>query len=226
MAAKPSITEDAPSGPGAWVVSFNDCMTNMLCFFVMLVSFSAFDAGSLGRIRGAFKGMSLDSIFHGKKMLVDSLMPSDWTVDRTEKGAEQPVDFDPVSISNPRQRPLVPRTDAYRDRTDLYLPANHVFWARGTLLTPHGRKCLDMTAALLRKNPRRVIVSAYEPRGAQSRDSRNRLDRCLAVADYLAAGAGLRPSLLGISAASVPRSGHDDRSAFIRITLLKQELVR
>lgn len=40
------ITEEAEEGAPAWVVTFGDLMSLLLCFFVLLLSFSEMDRDS------------------------------------------------------------------------------------------------------------------------------------------------------------------------------------
>ena len=51
MAKKKKRSEDdGPPAIGEWIVTFSDCMTLLLCFFVLLLTFSSFDEEALKRI--------------------------------------------------------------------------------------------------------------------------------------------------------------------------------
>ena len=57
MASKdrqPVVDEGGPSVPD-WMITFSDCMTLLLTFFVLLLSFSSFDEASLSKLDGAFR---------------------------------------------------------------------------------------------------------------------------------------------------------------------------
>ena len=67
MARKPQAEEDSPNAVGDWIVTFSDCMTLLLCFFVLLLTFSSFEEIELGQFAGHFKGTSHTSVFPVKR---------------------------------------------------------------------------------------------------------------------------------------------------------------
>jgi chemotaxis protein MotB len=48
-------TADAPAGVPAWVMTFADLMTLLMCFFVLLLSFSEMDAAKYKQVAGSMK---------------------------------------------------------------------------------------------------------------------------------------------------------------------------
>ena len=117
--------DDAPGVPG-WIVTFSDCMTLLLCFFVMLVSFSSFDEGSLRQISGAFRSHGSRWIFPIMSGVTDSTFePLDSVVDRTAEGSETPTDAAAELIQFPRPPLVILDTDAYRDKKVFHILSKH-----------------------------------------------------------------------------------------------------
>jgi len=86
------IEESSAGGAPAWMTTFSDCMTLLLTFFVLLLSFSSFDERTLGQLSGAFDFQPRRSIFSFNVKHDDSLAGErDSVVDRTDKGAEKPA---------------------------------------------------------------------------------------------------------------------------------------
>jgi len=149
--------EDKPPSQ-AWLLTFCDCMTLLLCFFVLLLSFSSFDKMKFDTLRGAFHSMSFDWLDE------NSERPKTSVVERPE-----PKDF-------PRQGPMIPTNkedtddpnkapiemldmDLYQDRTVFYLPSRRFFWGQGVNITGDGKDYLHFLAAFLRKFPCRIVVA-------------------------------------------------------------------
>ena len=64
MAKERVKIEEAPGGAPKWMVTFSDCMTLLLTFFVLLLSFSSFDDK-------AFRKMST-ALATGKSSITDA----------------------------------------------------------------------------------------------------------------------------------------------------------
>lgn len=154
MAKRP---DDKPPDQ-SWLVSFSDCMTLLLCFFVMLLSFSSFDEIRFDTLCGAFQSMSLD-----------------WLEDDTERPRESLIEHEDAK-DFPRQGPVVPThkkehnkpnrppidildMDLHKDRTVFYLPSERFFWGRGISMTAEGKEYLHSLCRLLRRLPCRIVIA-------------------------------------------------------------------
>jgi chemotaxis protein MotB len=121
--------DEAPPGPGPWIVSFNDCMTNLLCFFVLLVSFSSFDANARARIVGNMRIQSSPSILPSDADITDTdVKPQERVFDLSEQGSERITDKTAPTVK-PLAEPFVSSADAYKDRQVIYLDADRMFIA-------------------------------------------------------------------------------------------------
>jgi len=194
-------------------------MTNLLCFFVLLVSFSSFDPQAQSRVTGAFMSLSHVSVFASKPGAAESVVaPPDKPVDFTDLGSEVPTDEDPVLTEQPLSRPLVPPTDAYRDRRVLYLPSAELFIGQGACLTGPARQRLKLISHFMKLVPCDVMI-------AESGGGDPALQRAWAVADYFITEAGIPADRLSI-ASRPATSPHRSGLSVVEIALLKRSLAR
>jgi len=207
--------DDKPAGPGAWLVTFSDCMTLLLCFFVMLMSFSSFDEGALNRFAGAFESLAMDSISDSRQSVKDSVVPPRGRMlDHTQAGSDMPTDSPPKNTPNPRPSRAALGTDAHRDKQVLYVASPRLFWGNGGSLTKSGQELLQMVASFMTLMPCDAVIG--EVPGAAEAGSNPQaivqrgLDRSLSAVRYLttqaklpagrfhvAAPAGLAPARFG-----------------------------
>ncbi|MCD6303380.1 MAG: hypothetical protein J7M21_00275 [Planctomycetes bacterium] len=183
MARRKKKHDDEPAGPGEWIVTFSDCMTLLLCFFVLLLTFSSFDEVELQKLAGAFNYQNdLDRIFPVPRKIKDSIVePADRYIDMTEKGSETPTQSPRQPTLQPKRLPAIFDDDAYKDRRILYIPSEKLFWGEGTVLRPAGRRYLDKIASFLRMLPCRVVISETGPAPAPAGGRSARIDRAWAV---------------------------------------------
>lgn len=181
---------DGPPAAGAWIITFSDCMTLLLCFFVMLVTFSSFDEVSNSKIAGAFGCSDFDSISQHKRTIMDSIIPPrDRQIDHTLAGSEKPTNDPPKSIQNPREPLDITSTDAYRGKKVFHIASSRLFWGDGCSFVQAGRDYLHMIATFMSMAPCHVVVG--EIPGSEERDLnpqaalRRGLDRSWSVMRYL-----------------------------------------
>jgi hypothetical protein len=162
--AKKDNSPPPEEGPplNGWILSFSDCMTNLLCFFVLLVSFSSFDVGAKSRIQGAFMSMTNPTISGRKTDPTDAIVPpQERPFDSTSEGAEKPTDLPPEPVRKPQSQ-VVPDIKAFHDQVTIRVQAGKLFWGSGDLLTPAGRSSLKLIGSYMRLLPVRAVV---RPRG-------------------------------------------------------------
>ena len=68
------VQEEPQEGVPAWMTTFSDCMTLLLTFFVLLLTFSSFDPVALRQLEGAIKFKSMSSIFDFRVKIDDTLI--------------------------------------------------------------------------------------------------------------------------------------------------------
>lgn len=182
--------DDGPPGVGDWIVTFSDCMTLLLCFFVLLLTFSSFDEESLKRFGGAF---SYDQIrpgveerFQPKDAMSEPVMN---LMDQTRQGSETPgkAHKTPESTDRPESR-WTPEDAAYLDRKIIHIPSAKLFEPHTSDLRDEGKSMLDLLRGFLREMPCRIVISESTPRrmiAGRLTGRRGGLNRAWAITHYL-----------------------------------------
>jgi len=211
--------DDAPSN--GWLVTFSDCMTLLLCFFVMLLSFSSFDPKDLTSVLDGFEQATQVSPFLNKRPPKESYLPDEESfIDRTEEGSETPT-FDRLSATQTPRSPDDPlAADAYRDRRVLSIPSDLLFWGRGTSLKPPAADVLGEVARFLRLMPCRVVLREEPGPGLTPDQS---LRRAIAVMRHLTETEDLPADQFVVSAAG-PGPDKAAQEAVLHIAMLNREV--
>jgi len=204
---------------GAWMVTFSDCMTLLLCFFVLLLTFSSFDKVALDKLSGGFPNMALESIFPNPHTIKDAIVPpKENPVDHTAEGSEKSTAAPPKRIKNPRRSPEDLDPEAYRDRKVVSIPSSRLFYGRGSSLTAGGKELLEAMASFLQRMPCQVII------GQTGGGDDASLGRSLAVMRYLTVRTNLPNDRFGISAGNSIQPGGHEEAPTMRIVLLARGL--
>jgi len=228
---KQPVTEDAPVGAPAWMLTFCDCMTLLLTFFVLLLSFSSFDPASLKRLAGAMSHKAAPAISRdenpGDASLVKEVQP---IIDRTDKGAEKKRTFQNQEVvKNPRKAETPLETDAYHEEAVLNIPLDKLFLGDSSILTFWGRDGLDRIASHLKLMPCYVIVGESSPRRASSRlvgKTDVGLLRSWAILQFFIQRRGLPPARFWISGEPPrPRQAKKNKPT-MQIVLLARDFTR
>jgi len=154
MAKKVRAPEEGSGGAPKWMVTFSDCMTLLLTFFVLLLSFSSFDDKSFMKattsLARGFPSVnptrSRDSLTSREQVLYQK--------DRS-RGSENPTE-------NPQVDGFIQeRAQAlnFQDRRVFVIPSDQVFLGRGSYLSPQGRTLMGKLARFLKAMPQRIVIS-------------------------------------------------------------------
>ncbi len=218
--ARDKRQEDTAPGVPAWMTTFCDCMTLLLCFFVMLLSFSSFEPIRLRRLTGAFETMEYDSIFSGKVDPTDTMIePMSIAQEHTKRGSEKPTDMPDKNVRKPAAGVEMLSADAFKDRRTLLLPSDDVFWGDGARIRPQATALLDkMVPYLDMVGGFTVIGESRSPRPGSASELSMR--RSLALASYLADKAAMLPEKFSISGTDSGASGRFEGKPVVEITFL------
>jgi chemotaxis protein MotB len=198
---KKTESDESPGAP-EWMVTFSDCMTLLLTFFVLLLSFSSFDNKLFRKMERALaEGLPSVgiSITRDRETFL-SISPIKYEEER-DKGSEKST-LDGQVESNPK------------DSVDLLELQNHkvfliqsdkIFWGRGAEISLTGRQILSDLAVFLKTAPNRVVISenGSDPHEGDKTSLNTGLERSWSAMEYLTAKQGLDKMQFSISAASM-----------------------
>lgn len=190
---------DADEGPGApdWMVTFSDCMTLLLTFFVLLLSFSSFDEKVFKKMESALaEGLASISVRPGRDRPAFRPTPRLLHQETLERGSETPTK-DGRYESNPDES--LDFLD-FQNQKVFLVPSDKVFWGRGTLVSSHGRRLFADIAALMEAVPNRVVISEHELR-ENGDASEFGLERAWKVTRFMTERYGLDKTRFSISSA-------------------------
>ena len=189
--------EDASGAPD-WMVTFSDCMTLLLTFFVLLISFSSFDVKVFRRMESAL-AEGLQSVSLRQTPDDPALREKPEIVSRPERtqGSENPTVDGRYESSPPESLDFL----EFERQKVFLLPSSKVFWGRGTAMSSHGRSVLSDIGALLAASSNRIIVSEHslvEDGG----DADIGLRRAWQITEFLTEQQGLDQNRFSISGGS------------------------
>ena len=184
------------TGAPEWMVTFSDCMTLLLTFFVLLLSFSSFDDRIFYKLRVIFSEelLSVDSEMHpDRDALVD---PVDFLyMEELDQGSEaKTVGQNEVGKQDTEDKPR-----DFSKQKVFVIASDEVFLGEGTVLSPYGREQLAAMAAFLKTMPNRVVISET----SKGQDGDLGLRRACSVLNYLADTKGLERGRFSISGDSM-----------------------
>lgn len=209
---KQEVEEVIIQGAPEWMITFCDCMTLLLTFFVLLLSFAGFSEETFKGIGDSF-GAALSSVGTGKKYEQNSMWENQ-QVERREKldkGTEVRTLVEEDNGNFMREdKPL-----DFRNLKVFTAPSNTVFWGSGSVISKTGREMLDAFVVFLKSTPNRVVISENGP------DARHTLglSRAWAVLEYMTTKKGLDKNAFSLTASSTTRNPSKD-NRMLEITLL------
>lgn len=192
---KQAEPEQEPGAP-EWMVTFSDCMTLLLTFFVLLLSFSSFDD------KDHFRKMSSSIAYQfsfDKKDTIEQDSVSDVVppIQKMHWSSEKPT------LDNEKQEGFKRKTepaDFLRLNTFL-ISSDEVFWGTGSTLSSNGRKVLTDLSLFLKELPDySAIISESGPQNTPEMQNMA-FDRVWAIYEYLKDEQGITQQQLSISSA-------------------------
>ena len=204
---KQTEPEEAAGAP-EWMVTFSDCMTLLLTFFVLLLSFSSFDENVFEELRAVF--------FEGKPWVGEDQQVEDRSallptkqIDASQNVSEG---SEKASLATGLEGGVQEETesvDFHRQKVFL-ISSNTIFWGKSPVISSEGRDIMATMASFLRQMPSRVVVSENGPVDDES-SRQFGLSRAWAVVEYLTTKQNLDKNWFSIAAATTlagsPRSG-------------------
>ena len=219
---KPPEPEDEPGAP-EWMLTFSDCMTLLLTFFVLLLTFSDVGRDTIPALRNGFRrvmpGFKLsDKMYRNTLSKVMDVEPVEATLEGSEHATLEQGTGGLLKETEELRDPYEPRV--------FLIPSSKVFAGRATAISPEGRRILDTLAAYLKRITNGVVISEYKASGLTTENA-NGLARASAVVDYLTTKGGLERNRFGISAGGTAieqsrQGGKQTSGGVLEIVLLGQ----
>jgi chemotaxis protein MotB len=210
MARKKKKPDDGgPGGAPEWMVTFSDCMTLLLTFFVLLLSFSSFDEKLF---RDTIVVISKEFAINKRdKKDKGAFLPTDIIKYDKEyyKGSEKPTLIKGKESNTIKEEN---ETEDFHDRKIFLIPSNSIFMGRGNILSAQGKKVLSEMAPFIKEIPNRIVISENSQRTVEG-NKRSGLERAWTVTEYFTADQGLSKQQFSISAASTVTNYGANRSA-------------
>jgi len=221
------VESDESPGAPEWMVTFSDCMTLLLTFFVLLLSFSSFDEKIFRKMERALaEGLPSVRVSIAKDREAFRAVEPITYKEELDKGNEKPT-LDGQIKANPIEvldLPALHNLKVFLTRSD------NIFWGRGTAISLEGRQILSDIAALLKTVPNRIVINENGP--AEDIDhigSRRDIgfERAWAVIEYLVDKQGLDKTRFSVSAAStVPDRASQGSKRMFEIVILERSVYR
>ena len=196
---KKQVEVEEQAGAPEWMVTFSDCMTLLLTFFVLLLSFSSFDERAFRRLKIMFSG-ALPTVSSEARRDKDAFLAAKQIqyTEELDEGSEKPT-----LTTGTEDRLKKEETDPvdFHSRKVFLIPSKKIFWGKGTIISFQGRKVLATMASFLKEVPGRVVISENGKRGDKA-GKKFGLPRAWAVLEYLTTKQDLDKKWFSISAAS------------------------
>ncbi|MHC4532621.1 MAG: flagellar motor protein MotB [Planctomycetota bacterium] len=211
------VEEDEAPGAPEWMVTFSDCMTLLLTFFVLLLSFSSFDDKVFRKLKIIFM-KALPSVSQSSEQNRDAVLSTE-QIDMTpelSEGSEKPTLLKGLDNNVREETPA-----DFRSRKVFSISSEKIFWGNGALISAEGRRIMAAMASFLEEVPSRVVICENGPTGKNGGDQLG-LSRAWAVLEYLTSSQNLDKNWFSVSAGStIAQEGL--RSAGLSRASLKSE---
>jgi chemotaxis protein MotB len=194
------VESEEPGAP-EWMVTFSDCMTLLLTFFVLLLSFSSFEDKLFKKLQMIFMD-ALPEVSKSDKKNKESVLLTEQiqqTVDLCE-GSEKPT-LNRGLHDNLREETPVD----FRSRKIFFISSEKIFWGDGVFISPEGRRIMNNMASFLDEVPSHVIISENGP--AIEDAEQLGLSRAWAIVECLTVGKNLDKNWFSVSAGSTIDQG-------------------
>jgi chemotaxis protein MotB len=205
---KQIVPDDSPGAP-EWMVTFSDCMTLLLTFFVLLLTFSSFDNRIFRRLKVIYSS-ALSTLTPSRRSDRDALIyiPPVRYINDLDDGSEKPTltlgeDDGLIKESSPLN---------FNKGIIFMLPSKQLFWGNGTVISADGRNIMDKLSLFLSGTSNRIVISENGPTKDPSGESLG-LQRAWTVMNYLVAKHSLDKKRFSISSVST-LSQQSDKSSY------------
>ena len=191
--AKKFTEEEDPGGAPEWMVTFSDCMTLLLTFFVLLLSFASFEPEVLPALGMSF-AKAMPSIGLSGKDKLESMYKKQDTNDQSKQIDGSEVRTNAVQQTTNFMKEKKPLD--FRNLKVFTIESEKFFWGKGRAISEEGKETLDALAKYLKHRTGRIVIGENGPEENVSLG----LSRAIATMNYLVNNHNIRKSRFNISA--------------------------
>ena len=203
---KPPEPEQAAGAP-EWMVTYCDCMTLMLTFFVLLFSFASFDESTFANFTKNFFTIDASTKMDNSAFVsTKQLLPTAYLDEGSEKVTLAKEDA--AGAGNG----LTEDTESadFRNQKVFLFSSKRLFWGKGKTISSGGRSTLSKMASLLKEMPCRIVISE-NGLGSDEDSEQFGLLRSWAVMEYLTTKQSLDKGRFSLAADTLQRDHKNDQ---------------
>ncbi len=214
---KKSPPVEEPAGAPEWMVTFSDCMTLLLTFFVLLLSFSSFDDQDLAVMKDSMNN-AFASV-HQFKYSRDSFAQAKIIRHQKtiKKGSEKPT------LEKSSQSSTLKMEQILANAHKLFvINTKDCFWGKGIVLTSQGQKTLSNIAELMKILQCRIAITVT----SKSIKSNVNMPRITSIVNRLVKTEHVDRGYINITSESMrsDERNSENNSDVVEILFLRQEL--
>jgi flagellar motor protein MotB len=183
------------AGAPEWMVTFSDCMTLLLTFFVLLLSFSSFsDKDNFRKMNSSFAAQ----FSFGKSGRTEKEAMTEMPIFSQDVrwGSEKPTEADGFEDRFKEQT----KPPDYLKYNTFLIPSDEMFWGKGTVISRHGQHVLTDLSVFLKAMPHYFVIISETGSQDVMQSTHPGFDRAWAVRSYLKTEKGIDSQRLIISA--------------------------
>jgi chemotaxis protein MotB len=195
---KKPFKEEEMEGAPEWMVTFSDCMTLLLTFFVLLLSFSSFDEREFRRLRVIYCD-AFNTINSRRQSIKEAMLPSEQFKfqEELDEGSDKSTHEDGTEGALKESH-----KDDFKKHKVFLIPSDQIFIAKGSALSKNGKKTLSTMAKFLKRMPGRLVIGENN-KSKSIRDTDIAMRRAWAIIDYMNKNGGLSHDRFSICADSI-----------------------
>ncbi|HSV27529.1 MAG TPA: flagellar motor protein MotB [Sedimentisphaerales bacterium] len=220
MVKRPPIVEEpASEGCPEWMMTFSDCMTLLLTFFVLLMTFSSqSDQGRHRQDQASFMDGSISLTDDAVKR--DSILPPRDVAQPivVERGSEVPVQAVQQLLASSRANP---KDNEPRSNKIFLISSEDLFHGRSNVLRSQGKTNLRLLAEYIKLVRARVVISEN---GLGGDSDLYGLPRALAIMNFFERECGLQSQRMCISVSGTAGQAHSAGQRKVEIALLERSV--
>lgn len=219
---KKQVEEEIPEGAPEWMVTFSDCMTLLLTFFVLLLSFSSFSDKQDAKYRQMADSFAQELSFSESKSSNEAVIviQEPRNSQDKQKGSEQPTKEEGKEDQLKKQS----EPEKFRDQKVFLMASDDIFLGRTSRFSVSGRKHLKTMADYFKTLSNRIVITESGPQTATDAGDLG-LKRAWAIVDYLTTKQGMDRQLFSISASGTVHNGlMPEADRMLEIVLLERRV--